>query len=122
VIVRMCHQADVTHLITLTSWESLEAIRAFAGEDAEKAKYSPEDADFLLEYEPRVVHYEVVGKSWAVRLLDLEAVHRDRPAVDHAHDRVDARRPLSGLVPAHAAGGIAAGPGRFRLVGQVERR
>jgi len=56
-------EGDVTHFITLTFWESLDAIRAFAGADVEKAKYYPEDADFLLEYEPRVVHYEVVGKS-----------------------------------------------------------
>ena len=56
-------EGDVTHFITLTFWESLDAIRAFAGEDVEKAKYYPEDAGFLLEYEPRVVHYEVVGKS-----------------------------------------------------------
>ena len=56
-------EGDVTHFITLTFWESLDAIRAFAGEDVEKAKYYPEDAEFLLEYEPRVVHYEVVGKS-----------------------------------------------------------
>jgi heme-degrading monooxygenase HmoA len=54
---------DVTHFITLTFWDSLESIRAFAGDDLEKAKYYPEDADFLLEYEPRVVHYEVVGRS-----------------------------------------------------------
>ncbi len=54
---------DVTHFITLTFWESLDAIRAFAGEDVEKAKYYPEDAGFLLEYEPRVVHHAVVGKS-----------------------------------------------------------
>ena len=56
-------EGDVTHFITLTFWENLDAIRAFAGEDVEKAKYYPEDADFLLEYEPRVMHYEVVGKS-----------------------------------------------------------
>jgi heme-degrading monooxygenase HmoA len=56
-------EGDVTHFITLTFWDSLDAIRAFAGEDIEKAKYYPEDADFLLEYEPRVVHYEVVGES-----------------------------------------------------------
>jgi hypothetical protein len=37
--------------------------RAFAGDELEKAKYYPEDAEYLLEYEPRVVHYEVVGKS-----------------------------------------------------------
>ncbi len=57
------HEGEVTHFITLTFWESLDAIRAFAGQDAEIAKYYPEDAGFLLEYEPRVVHYEVVGKS-----------------------------------------------------------
>jgi len=27
------------------------------------AKYYSEDKDFLLEFEPRVVHYEVVGQS-----------------------------------------------------------
>ena len=54
---------EITHFITLTFWESLDAIRAFAGDDVEKAKYYPEDAGFLLEYESRVVHYEVVGRS-----------------------------------------------------------
>jgi heme-degrading monooxygenase HmoA len=56
-------EADVTHFITLTTWESLAAIRAFAGDDVERAKYYPEDASFLLEYEPKVVHYEVVGQA-----------------------------------------------------------
>ena len=56
---------EATHFITMTSWVSLEAIKAFAGEDPEKAKYYPEDNDYLLEFEPSVVHYEVVGKSWA---------------------------------------------------------
>lgn len=54
---------DVTHFVTMTFWESLDAIRAFAGEDVEAAKYYPEDAEFLLEYEPRVVHYEVAGRA-----------------------------------------------------------
>ena len=56
-------EGEVTHFITLTFWDSLDSVRAFAGEDVEKAKYYPEDAEFLLEYEPRVVHYEVVGRS-----------------------------------------------------------
>jgi len=56
-------EGDVTHFITLTFWESLEAIKGFAGDDIEVAKYYPEDQDFLLEFEPRVVHYEVVGQS-----------------------------------------------------------
>lgn len=57
------HAGDVTHFITMTFWENLEAIKGFAGEEADTAKYYPEDQDFLLEFEPTVVHYEVVGKS-----------------------------------------------------------
>ena len=52
---------DVCHFVTMTEWDSLDAIRAFAGEDVERAKYYPEDADFLLEFEPTVTHYEVVA-------------------------------------------------------------
>jgi heme-degrading monooxygenase HmoA len=54
---------DVTHFVTLTFWESLASIRAFAGESVETAKYYPEDADFLIEFEPTVVHYDVVGAA-----------------------------------------------------------
>jgi heme-degrading monooxygenase HmoA len=54
---------EVTHFITMTYWENLEAIKGFAGDDVELAKYYPEDKDFLLEFEPKVTHYEVVGQS-----------------------------------------------------------
>ncbi len=57
---------EVAHFITMTFWENMDAVRAFAGEDVEAAKYYPEDADFLLEFEPRVVHYEAVGVAPAV--------------------------------------------------------
>ena len=56
-------EGEVTHFITMTYWESLDVIKGFAGDDAELAKYYPEDEDFLLEFETRVVHYEVVGQS-----------------------------------------------------------
>lgn len=63
--VHVLERADgpVTHFVTLTFWESMEAIRGFAGDDVEIAKYYPEDQEFLLEFEPRVIHYEVVGQS-----------------------------------------------------------
>jgi heme-degrading monooxygenase HmoA len=54
---------DVTHFVTLTFWDSMEAIRRFAGDDVAAAKYYPEDEDFLLEFEPIVTHYEVVGHA-----------------------------------------------------------
>lgn len=56
-------ERNITHFVTLTFWENLEAIKEFAGEDVDKAKYYEEDKDFLIEFEPNVVHYEVVGKS-----------------------------------------------------------
>lgn len=56
-------EGEITHFITLTFWDSLDAIRGFAGDDLERAKYYPEDSEFLLEFEPTVVHYEVVGQS-----------------------------------------------------------
>ncbi len=57
------HEGEITHFMTLTFWESLDAIRAFAGDDVERAKYYPEDDDFLLAFEPAVVHYAVVGRA-----------------------------------------------------------
>ena len=58
-------EGDITHFITLTFWKDMESIKAFAGEDVEVAKYYPEDKNYLLEFEPRVVHYEVVGQSYS---------------------------------------------------------
>ncbi|WP_227377984.1 antibiotic biosynthesis monooxygenase family protein [Haladaptatus halobius] len=52
-------EGDEAHFLTLTFWESEEAIKTFAGPDIERAKYYPEDEGFLLEFEPTVTHYEV---------------------------------------------------------------
>jgi len=46
-------------IITLSFWDSLEAIECFAGADAEKAVFYPEDDRFLIERDVRVTHYEV---------------------------------------------------------------
>jgi heme-degrading monooxygenase HmoA len=56
-------EGAVTHFITLTFWKDFDSIKSFAGEDIEAAKYYPEDQDFLLEFEPNVMHYEVVGQA-----------------------------------------------------------
>jgi heme-degrading monooxygenase HmoA len=57
------NEDDVAHFYTFTLWESLEAIRNFAGSPIEKAKYYPEDRDFLVEFEPYVTHWEVTGTA-----------------------------------------------------------
>lgn len=56
-------EGDVTHFLLITTWESVEAIKAFAGEDYEKAKYYAEDEAFLLEMEEHVTHYEVLTEA-----------------------------------------------------------
>ena len=52
-------EGDVAHFITLSFWESIAAITAFAGVDPAVAKYYPEDERYLLEFEPTVTHYEI---------------------------------------------------------------
>ncbi len=49
------------HFLTLSFWDSLDAIRAFAGPEADRARYYPEDPAYLLEMEPTVAHYEVTA-------------------------------------------------------------
>ena len=44
----------------ISLWDSVDAIKRFAGEDYEKAHYYPEDRGFLLELEPFVEHYDVL--------------------------------------------------------------
>lgn len=51
-------ETDCCHFWTVTEWESIAAIKAFAGEDYEKAKYYPQDDGILLEFEENVHHYE----------------------------------------------------------------
>jgi heme-degrading monooxygenase HmoA len=58
-------EGDVTHFLTVTRWVDEAAIRAFAGDDILRAKYYPEDRDFLLELEARVEHFEIVGGAAA---------------------------------------------------------
>lgn len=54
---------EITHFVTMTFWENMDSIKSFAGEDVERAKYYPEDREFLVDYEPTVIHLEVVGQA-----------------------------------------------------------
>jgi heme-degrading monooxygenase HmoA len=59
-------EGDATHFLTVTYWRSEDCIRDFAGDDVLKAKYYPEDQDYLLEFEPLVQHYDVTAKADAL--------------------------------------------------------
>jgi len=60
VMVFQRQEEDVTHFLLLTFWDSLESIRKFAGDEIRKARYYPQDSDYLLELEPYVVHYKIL--------------------------------------------------------------
>ena len=46
--------------LMFTLWDSLDAVRAFAGEDYEAAVFYPEDERYLIERDVRAKHYRVV--------------------------------------------------------------
>ena len=49
----------LTEIVTFSLWESMDAVRAFAGDEPERAKYYPEDERFLVEHDDVVDHFEV---------------------------------------------------------------
>ena len=44
-------------------WDSIDAVRRFAGDEADRSRYYPEDQQYLLEMEPLVRHYDVAEHS-----------------------------------------------------------
>jgi heme-degrading monooxygenase HmoA len=57
--VLMRIEDGVAHFQMLTYWDSLEAVKAFAGDDYLTAKYYDFDRDYLIELEPTAAMYEV---------------------------------------------------------------
>lgn len=53
---------DRAHFLTVSFWDSMEKVEGFAGSEPEKARYYPEDEEFMLDFEATVGHYEVVVK------------------------------------------------------------
>jgi hypothetical protein len=43
-----------------TLWSSMDSIKSFVGENLERARYYPQDDEYLLEREPLVLHYDVL--------------------------------------------------------------
>jgi heme-degrading monooxygenase HmoA len=48
-----------TEIVTLSWWDSLDSLRAFAGDDVDVARYYPEDDEYLTDREATVSHFEV---------------------------------------------------------------
>ena len=45
----------------MSFWASMDAVRAFAGNDPERARFSPGDDELLVEKDLHVEHHEVVS-------------------------------------------------------------
>lgn len=45
--------------VFMSFWDSLDAVRRFAGPDPERAVFYPEDERYLIEAGPSVEHYEL---------------------------------------------------------------
>jgi heme-degrading monooxygenase HmoA len=52
---------ETTEFVMFTLWESLVAVKRFAGDDYETAVFYPEDDRFLVERDLRSTHYEVAA-------------------------------------------------------------
>jgi heme-degrading monooxygenase HmoA len=50
---------EVTEFWVISTWDSLEPIRAFAGDPIDTARYYPSDPGFLLEMSETVEHWEL---------------------------------------------------------------
>lgn len=51
------------HFFFATWWESIDAVKAFAGEEYHLAVHYPDDERFELVADPYVFHHEVVRKE-----------------------------------------------------------
>lgn len=49
---------NTTEVLTVSCWTSLDAIRAFAGDDVSQAVFYPEDDRYLVDRERIVRHYD----------------------------------------------------------------
>ena len=60
-----------TEVTTISWWESMEAIRGFAGPTPELARYYPEDDRFLIHRPLHVEHHKVVASELRVPRVHL---------------------------------------------------
>jgi heme-degrading monooxygenase HmoA len=50
---------DETEVVVATTWDSIESVKAFAGEDYEKAVVEPVVRELLNRFDDRVAHFTV---------------------------------------------------------------
>ena len=56
-------QGDHCEIMLVSLWDSMDAVRTFAGENPDRSVYYPEDDQYLLDMEPLVRHYDVAARA-----------------------------------------------------------
>jgi heme-degrading monooxygenase HmoA len=56
---------DRTEFLTISFWDTYDAIVAFAGENIDRAVFYPEDDRYLIDRETTVKHFNVHGPNAA---------------------------------------------------------
>jgi heme-degrading monooxygenase HmoA len=69
---------DRVEFVTLSFWDSLDAVRAFAGEPVDRAVFYAEDDRFLVDRETSVTHFEALGGP-APGSRDRDTASREPP-------------------------------------------
>ena len=59
-------QGEHCEIMLVSLWDSMDSVRAFAGENPDRSVYYPEDDQYLLQMEPLVRHYDVAHQFDAV--------------------------------------------------------
>jgi len=78
-----------TEFLMFTLWESLDSVKAFAGQNYETAVFYPEGDRFLVEREPLSTHYTVdthISPPGRDEASDPSQVVRDHVSAFNAHD------------------------------------
>ena len=57
--VLMRTAGDRTEFTLITYWDSIESVKAFAGDPPEVARFYPEDDDYLVDRDLEATHHEV---------------------------------------------------------------
>lgn len=66
--------SDEVEFITMILWDSIEAVKAVAGEDYEKAVIPEERKKYLKRFDAKAGHFEVVEERRAGGSIPMETV------------------------------------------------
>jgi heme-degrading monooxygenase HmoA len=65
VTLMQCERGDQVELVVSSRWQSMAAVRAFAGTEADRAVVEPAARAVLVGFDRTVSHYEVVFEAGA---------------------------------------------------------